>query len=359
MIGSSIKFEGKGCQTKKHHMTTRLRLPNICIRAVPDLSTFPLKDLDLQGNRLTSLENLPLTLISLNVSSNSLIGDGIYFPFPNLKSLLINHNRVNVFDDDEFLMCFPALEILDFSYNCLKHIGFVRESSIVELNVSHNRIQLIAGLPRTLTKLIADTNEITMIQSKLPPNLETLALSYNMLRYAGLPFNWPSTLKELHLDHNNIERFPRKLPDSLEVLTLSENRLTELPSVLPASLQYFFVSGNRIRTVPSYKSHKKFAVFDINDNCLTNIPNDMNAVVFEAHENWQETIHHEAQTMIRKCWKRFVMTLRLRHLLRTTRVKEELFMVSMMPERWEQVDVLDPVWFRKRPSHNHTVHLKD
>ncbi len=340
-------------------MTTRLFLPNICIKAVPDLTTFPLQDIDLQGNRLTTLENLPMTLKSLSVSSNSLIGDGIYFPFPSLKTLLISHNRVNVFDDDEFVICFPALETLDFSHNCLKHIGFVRESSIVELNVSHNRIQLIAGLPRTLTKLIADTNQITMIQSKLPPNLETLALSYNMLRYAGLPFNWPSTLKELHLDHNNLERFPRKLPDSLEVLTLSENKLTELPSILPVSLQYFFVSSNRIRSIPNYKSHKKFAVFDIHDNCLTDIPNNMNAVVFEARENWQEEDHHECQSIIKKCWKRYVMTLRLRHLVRTIRVKEELFMVSMMPERWEQVDVLDPVWFRKRPCHNRTDHLKD
>ena len=164
-------------------MTTRLRLPNICIRAVPDLSTFPLEEIDLQGNRLTSLDNFPLTVKSLNVSHNSLIGDGILFPFPSLIHLNISHNRVNVFDDDEFLLCFPSLDTLNFSHNCLKHTGFLRDASLTELNVSHNRLPLITGLPKTLTKLVADTNEITMVQSRLPPSLEFIELLYNLLRF--------------------------------------------------------------------------------------------------------------------------------------------------------------------------------
>jgi Leucine-rich repeat (LRR) protein len=340
-------------------MTTRLSLPNICIRRVPNLSTFPLEEIDLQGNRLMSLEDFPLTVKSLNVSHNSLLGDGIFFPFPRLRQLNISHNRVNVYENDEFVFCFPALETLDISYNCLKHTGFLRDSSVKELNVSHNRIHLLSGLPLTLTNLTADTNEITMIQSKLPPTLEQIALSYNRLRFAGLPFNWPSTLRELHLDHNNIETFPRKLPESLEVLTLSENQLTALPPTLPASLQYFVVSSNRIRTLPHYKGHKKFCIFAIDNNCLTEVPRDIHATVFQAEDNWNEEAHQTAQRRIKQCWKRYVLTLRLRHLIRTKTVQDELFMVSMMPERWDQVDVIDPVWFRKTLSHSRTDHPKD
>jgi hypothetical protein len=328
-------------------MSTRLRLPNSCLRNIPDVSTFPLQEVDLHGNRLTSLENLPLSLLSLNVSSNTLVGDGIFFPFPQLKHLNISHNRVNIYDDEEFLLCFPSLESLDISYNCLKHTGFLRGSSIQELNISHNRLQILTGLPQTLTKLVADTNEITMIQSKPPTQLESIELSYNLLRYAGLPLNWPLALKELHLDHNNIEKFPRKLPDSLEVLTLTENALTELPSTLPSSLKYFIVSSNRIQYLPSYKNHKRFNVFLIDNNCLTSLPNEIPATIFSAEENWQHEDHHECQTVIKKCWKRYVLTLRLRHLVRTKKVQEELFVVSMMPERWQQIDTLDSVWFRK------------
>jgi Leucine-rich repeat (LRR) protein len=338
---------------------TQLSLRNSCIRVSPDLSRFLLEDIDLQGNRLTSLENLPLSVKTLNGSHNSLLGDGIFFPFPNLKNLNISHNRVSVYDDDEFLFCFPSLESLDLSYNCLKHTGFLHNSSVIELNVSHNRLHLLSGLPQTLTKLLADTNEISMVQSKLPPGLERLELSYNRLRFAGLPLNWPSTLRELHLTHNSIEKFPRKLPESLEVLTLSENQITELPSTLPASLKYFIVSSNRIRHVPSYRQHTKFSVFLINDNCLTEVPTDINATVFEAENNWNEETHHQAQRSIKQCWKRYVMTLRLRHLVRTKKVQGELFMVSMMPERWDQVDVIDPIWFRKSPCHNRMDHPKD
>lgn len=327
-------------------MTTQLRLRNSCLRTLPDLSHVRVETIDIQGNRLTSLENLPISLTSLNGSHNSLLGDGIYFPFPSLKTLIISHNRVNIFDDDEFLFCFPSLDSLDISYNCVHNTGFLRNTSIREVTLSHNRLHLVTGLPQTLTKLVADTNEITMVQSKLPPALDTVELSYNLLRFAGLPLNWPPTLRELHLSHNRIEKFPRKLPESLEVLTLSHNELTELPPVLPASLQYVILSSNRIQYLPSYKNHRKFSVFLINDNCLVEIPAELNATVVQADDNWNEETHHRAQRSIKQCWKRYVLTLRLRHLIRTHRVQGELFMVSMMPERWDQVDVIDPVWFR-------------
>jgi hypothetical protein len=81
--------------------------------------------------------------------------------------------------------------------------------------------------------------------------------------------------------------------------------------------------------------------------------------VFSAENNWNTSEHSIAQTILKRCWKRYVITLRLRHVLRTQKYKEELFMVSMMPERWEQVDTIDPVWFRKGRDHIRTGHPKD
>jgi Leucine-rich repeat (LRR) protein len=170
-------------------------------------------------------------------------------------------------------------------------------------------------------------------------------VAYNYLRFAGLPLNWPSTLRELHLDHNSIEKFPRKLPDSLEILSLNHNRITELPSTLPSSLHSFAASHNRIHFLPNYKHHKRFTVFLIDNNCLTEIPKDTISRIFSAEENWNEQEHQDAQKTIKQCWKRYLLGLRLRQYCRTQRTKEELFMVSMMPERWEQIDTLDPIWF--------------
>lgn len=328
-------------------MLRRLRLPNSGLHCMPNLSQLDFDQIDLQGNHLQTLDNLPLLVKSLNASYNSLINDGIFFPFPRLEHLNLSHNRINIFEEDDFLQCYPSLVTLDFSYNCLRQLQFLRDSDVETLIVSHNRLQLVSGLPRTLKEFLADSNEITMIQSRLPPHIEFLDVSYNFLRYSGLPLNWPITLKELHLDKNKIERFPRKLPDSLEVLTLCDNKLTELPAKLPESLTCLIVTSNRIRSLPDYRNHKKFNMFLIDDNCLTETPSHFNATVTAFEGNWQERVHHSAQKILKKCWKRYVMTLRLRHLARTKKVQEELFVVSMMPERWQQVDVIDPVWYRK------------
>jgi Leucine-rich repeat (LRR) protein len=328
-------------------MSIGLRLPNACLEVLPDFSHTLLEEVDVQGNRLTGLDGLPLTLKRLNASQNHLVQDGIFLPFPSLETLEVSQNHLSIYEDDDFVMCFPSLKNLNVSHNLFRYTWFLRQSSVETLNVSHNRLQLVSGLPQTLKVLIADTNEINMVQSKLPPLLERIELSYNLLRFAGLSLNWPCTLRELHLNHNKIEKFPRRLPDSLEVLSLSENRLTELPPYLPASLHTFLVASNRIRHLPSYTNHKKFQVFLIHDNCLTDTPETYNAKLYTFHGNWQEQQHHEAQRMIRKCWKRYVFTLRLRHYKRTQKTKEELFVVSMMPERWEQVDSLDPVWLRR------------
>jgi Leucine-rich repeat (LRR) protein len=159
-------------------------------------------------------------------------------------------------------------------------------------------------------------------------------------------------LKELHLDSNEIEQFPRKLPNTLCILTLNNNKIETLPSTLPISLFDFSVKSNKIRHFPKYSN--QFRILLLDDNCMTEIPDYSIAKVFSAYSNWNEDIHHISQKKLKKCWKRYVLTLRLRHYKRVNTVREELSIISMMPERWEQIDVIDPVWFRKHPSHTHT-----
>ena len=343
-----------------HGKMTTLSLANACLREIPDFIQIPFENINLKGNRLTSLDGIPATVKHLDVSYNSLYTDGILSePLIHLESLKASHNHICIPFTEQFILLYPSLKILNLSFNNLQVVGFLRDSSVEELTVTHNKLHLLSGLPLTLKKLIADTNHINMIQSKLPPFLESIDVTYNSLRFAGLPLSWPTTLKELHLDHNRIEQFPRKLPDSLEVLTLNENKITELPKILPEKLRIFSVCDNRIQYLPNYKNHKKFQLFLIKNNCITEVPREFQATVFSAEENWNTLQHATAQTIIKRCWKRHVITLRLRHLLRTQKYKEELFMVSMMPERWEQIDSLDPVWFRKSRDRNRTDHPKD
>jgi Leucine-rich repeat (LRR) protein len=333
-----------------------LRLPNACFETLPDFTRLVLQELDVHGNRLTSLDGMPQSLVLLNVSDNRLAQDGFLLPFPNLRVLQANQNYLSLYDEDDFVMCYPSVDTLNLSKNRFKEVGFLRHSNVQYLDVGKNRIQLLSGLPQTLITLIADSNEVSMIQSRLPPSLERMDVAYNNLRFAGLSLNWPTTLRELHLDHNRIEKFPRHLPDTLEILTLNHNSLVELPSKLPESLHTFTLCENRIRFVPKYRRLKRFSIFLIDNNCLIELPEDMGATVFSAEGNWTTEQHTKAQIKMKQCWKRYVFTLRLRHYKRTEKTREELFTVSMMPERWMQVDTIDPVWFRKSLGRSRTDH---
>jgi Leucine-rich repeat (LRR) protein len=325
-----------------------LRIPNACLREVPSLETLRYEEIDLEGNRLMSLEGFPVGVKRLNVSHNYLLGDGILYPFPHLEELNLSHNNVNVWNTDEFLTCYPSLKKVKFEKNPLKTVEFLRESVVEELDITGCKCKTLCGLPSTVKILKADGNSMTMVQSKLPPPLEVIQLSHNSLHFAGLPLNWSICLRELHLDYNDIEKFPRKLPDGLEILTLNHNNLTSLPTELPSSLHVLTVNSNRIRFLPHYKNHKRFSIFLIEDNCLSSVPEDIKSLVFSANHNWNQSKHHDAQKKIKKCWKQYVLTLRLRHFKRTNTLREELFILSMMPERWEQIDALDPVWYRKK-----------
>ncbi len=350
MTGLFIKFE-EVQKIKDSKMSRILRLPNACLDEVIPLVRENYQEAYLQGNYLCSLNGLPQSLVRLDIQGNNIDEEGFFFPFPHLEELNIQHNRLNIGFTDDFILCFPSLKRLNMCNNKLKEIGFLRDSIVEELSVRANHIRILSALPLTLKILMADLNNITMIQSRLPPALEFLDGSYNSLRYSSLPFTWPTTLRELHLNHNQIERFPRKLPDSLEILSLSCNRLTSIPQELPKSLRILNLNFNRLRHFPDFTNHRFYMLY-LNSNCLTTLPKVSIAKFVTQEENWNTTEHHKYQRMIAKCWKRYVFTLRLRHFKRTRATQEELFMVSMMPERWEQIDTIDPVWFRKDPSRN-------
>ena len=336
-----------------------LRLPNACLTELPPLSHLPLEEVDLQGNRLLGLEGLPMTIRTLNVSDNRIDQDGFFLPFPSLEDLNGSKNFLAIVDHDDFVLHFPSLKRLDLSKNRLRHVAFLRGSVVEELDVRENRLQVVNGLPPTLRTLIADSNEITMLQSKLPPSLERLDLGYNSLRSAGLPLTWSLCLRELHLDGNKLERFPQSLPDSVEVLTLNANRIQHGPSKLPQSLRILALDSNRLRTFVVPKGRRPLQMLLLSNNCLTELPSESVAGVLTTANNWTEELHATAQILIERAWRRTLMRLRLRTLVRTQRVRQELLQVSMNPDRWTQIDCLDPIWFRKGQDHNRTDRHSD
>ena len=60
--------------------------------------------------------------------------------------------------------------------------------------------------------------------------------------------------------------------------------------------------------------------------------------------NWNDEKHHMAQPKIKKCWKRYILCKRLRHISRVRKIYEELLMIALHPDRILQTDTFSPGW---------------
>ncbi|XP_061643441.1 leucine-rich repeat transmembrane protein FLRT1 [Phyllopteryx taeniolatus] len=142
---------------------------------------------------------------------------------------------------------------------------------------------LIPPLPLTAAILYLQSNRLS--NAGLPPSLERSTSIRVIYLYANqldeFPVHLPPSLRELHLQDNNIRTLPRsslaKLPllerlhlddnsistvsiqerafsgtPRLRLLFLSRNHLSSIPAGLPASLEELRLDDNRINTIPTH-----------------------------------------------------------------------------------------------------------
>ncbi|XP_061900197.1 leucine-rich repeat transmembrane protein FLRT1 [Entelurus aequoreus] len=144
-------------------------------------------------------------------------------------------------------------------------------------------LSLIPPLPLTAAILYLQSNRLT--NAGLPQSLERSTSIRVIYLYANqldeFPIHLPPSLRELHLQDNNIRTLPRsslaKLPllerlhlddnsistvsiqerafsgtPRLRLLFLSRNHLSSIPAGLPASLEELRLDDNRINTIPTH-----------------------------------------------------------------------------------------------------------
>lgn len=319
-----------------------LSLANTSLKEIPDIEHIPLQTLNISLNSLRSLNHLPPSIRKLEANNNQLTGSSALVFLPHIEKLSLQSNHIRFIEREEFQECFPRLKELNVNMNSLETIHFLQDSRIETLLIDHNRLKILDSIPSTLKNLSVKSNILCLVQSRLPLQLQELDLSLNILRYAGLPLFWGRSLIKLDLHYNSIEQFPRNLPDTLEILLLHNNRIAELPKDLPENLKILNMNNNRIRVLPSYKKTSiQIALF--NNNCIVETEGHSWARYFLFEHNWNQTKYHQAQRNIESCWKRYRICLRLRHFARINKIKQELFQVSMRPERCLQLDTLS--WF--------------
>lgn len=164
------------------------------LEILPSLEALTMLEiLEIDHNELPQLSDISSSLITLNVSHNSLKG-----------SLKIGR--------------FPKLESLDVSHNNLQEIDVGLLTNVRELNLSHNNFKLCPSL-------------------KLLVKLETLDLSENSIEALD-ELHLLETLQTCNLHSTKIKTLPTSLPLSLNQLTIfgvTADRARNLVQIIQAA----------------------------------------------------------------------------------------------------------------------------
>jgi hypothetical protein len=213
---------------------------NVSNRGIYDLSGIEVfvNDtlLNCAENQLTSLSNLPTSLINLYCGGNQLTS------LPTLPTSLI------------YLSC---------SYNQLTSMPAL-PASLIQLDCDSNQLTSLPPLPASLIYLYCHLNQLTSIPA-LPPSLTRLDCFYNQLTF--LP-NLSTSLTYLNCYKNQLTSLPN-LPTSLIYLYCSENQLDSLPN-MPTSLIELKCHYNQLTSIPTLPV--SLTHLYCNDNQLISLP---------------------------------------------------------------------------------------
>jgi len=220
---------------------TGISLSEFILRGtIPDVSDLVhLTYLDLSYSRLNgelpTVEKLPFSLQTMNLSNNALSGElPDYSLLQNLQVLNLSHNKLA-----------GELHVLEILKN------------LEQLNLSHNHF----------------SGTLPQLQSK---KIKFLKVGHNHLRGDFLPLlSLPKSLKELNIEHNFISIRAKRLDFSqwpnLEALDASHNRLqTEIKnlSLLKKLRQVDFEQNYLQGQLPSPAGFKSLTYFNFVDNQL-------------------------------------------------------------------------------------------
>ncbi|XP_066436772.1 extracellular matrix protein 2-like [Eleutherodactylus coqui] len=179
-----------------------------------------LKRLNLDGNHLTVLPQLPASLQELKVNDNKLLELNQH-SFRGLGSLLTLEMEGNGFHDGN-----------------VNPLTFKPLKKLIYLRLNRNQFRAIpSGLPATIQELHLDNNRIEVVSEGIlnkTLNLSTIVLSNNRLQEDRIaPRAW------IHLMN-------------VESLDLSNNRLVHVPSFLPRGIKQLILHHNQIELIPGY-----------------------------------------------------------------------------------------------------------
>ncbi|KAG8554536.1 hypothetical protein GDO81_003821 [Engystomops pustulosus] len=276
-----------------------------------------LKRLNLDGNRLTALPQLPTSLQELKVNDNKLLELNQH-SFRGLGNLLTLEMEGNGFHDGNVspltLRPLKKLIYLRLNRNHFRAVPSGLPASIQELHLDNNRIEVVSEgiLNKTLNLSVIVLSNNRLQEDRIAPrawihlmNVESLDLSHN--RLVHVPSFLPRGIKQLILHHNQIELIPgyvfAHMRPGLEFLHMSHNNLRDdgVHAVsffgLYKSLNELLLDNNHFQSIPRGMlnlkalqvlrlSFNKIRYVPLNSICDTRISEDSNLVSVHLENNY-------------------------------------------------------------------------
>nr|XP_022294216.1 toll-like receptor Tollo isoform X2 [Crassostrea virginica] len=275
-----------------------------------------LKDLQLQNNRITALDQEVLfnlhVLQNLNLGNNSIsdlnskqhlfqnlkelrflhlnrnklqkISSGTFMGLTNIVSLDLSGNKIQQIETTA-LEDLNSITKLDFSQNILTRIPNIKTCQKLRwLDISSNHLKKLTSASleglSNLEYLNLSSNHITTIERNVLlsiPKLITLDLSFNQVKTIHVDaFDGLKHLSEFNIHHNLLKTISKAflVLSSLKIVDLSFNMLMELQNgIFPDHVENIDLSYNRIGNISEYaiRNHQYLRRLSLKGNKLTTL----------------------------------------------------------------------------------------
>lgn len=273
-----------------------------------------LQKLDLSENNLLIIEknSLPLeNLQYLNMVNNHLVGElrsNMLSPAKFLRSLDFSNFNITKISNKTFIDM-PVLARLNLSHNAIDKIepdNFIGMDNLYGIDISYNKLSDLQFNNSLLTKLKAAylnnnmlTNisrifptasdilyldmsnngfsDLSHVDSKLFPELQTLHLSYNSIENFNNPgTNTLSNLVDLGLSSNKIKTIDLSYFKELVIVDLNNNNLCNINITFFKNLEFvqsMDLSQNNISDVPpgTFQNMMHLKMFNISSNYISKL----------------------------------------------------------------------------------------
>ena len=225
-----------------------------------------LTEIDCSSNQLTSLNNIPTSVQTLNCSSNKLSGSFELINRSALTSLNISNN--------------PSLTTLNCYGNKLTSLNISGCSALTKLYCQSNQLTAISDIPTSLQQIDCSYNKIsgtfnlsnrsalTSINIHNNPNLTTLYCYSNSLTF--LNAQYCSSMTKLVCNHNQLTSLDLSGCTVLNYLDCEYNKLTSFNISYLSALKEAYANHNQISTTTLSNNNKSnLEILGLSDNKLT------------------------------------------------------------------------------------------